>query len=127
MKLINDPFNLQTAAAYFATLGMCGSPCETAQYALIYNSTCVNATDAATICMGTCRALYDDVINYCDATVVSEYSQLPNILLAFKYAIAMYIASQFTNMRTGLYQLTTQLELFHQGSDDPDNCIVEQD
>ena len=49
------------------------SPCGMAQSALTANSTCISATDAATVCMGTCRALYDGMINNCNVTV-SEYT-----------------------------------------------------
>ena len=49
------------------------SPCGMAQSALTANNTCVSATDAATVCMGTCWALYDGIIINCNATV-SEYT-----------------------------------------------------
>lgn len=52
-------------------IGQLCSPSGMAQSAI--NSTCISATDAATVCMGTCRALYDGIINNCDVTV-SEYT-----------------------------------------------------
>ena len=47
--------------------------CVTAQTNLAGNILCVSAfsigTDADTICMGTCRDLFDAIISNCDATV----------------------------------------------------------
>ena len=49
--------------------------CQQAQTALFADATC-NSTDAATVCMGTCRTLYDSVISNCDNTVSSPASKL---------------------------------------------------
>ena len=48
-----------------------GQACLNAQTALVNNPTCASAVDAATVCMGTCRTLYDDIISNCDDTVSS--------------------------------------------------------
>ena len=61
---------------------MC-SPCGVTLSALESDTTCANATDANTVCMGTCRVLYDDIINNCDATV--------SVLIATQLAIAISI------------------------------------
>ena len=43
--------------------------CLDAQTALATDLSCAAATDAATICIGTCRDLYADIIDNCNATV----------------------------------------------------------
>ena len=63
------------SALAFVQLVSSQTPCLDAQTALSSDLTCVSATDAATICLGGCRSLFDDIINNCDTTV-SEYSQL---------------------------------------------------
>ena len=70
---------VQTSAAYSAAIsalcggGNTGDACTDAATALASNSACATATDANTICTGTCRDLYNDIIDNCDATV-SGYS-----------------------------------------------------
>ena len=49
--------------------------CQQAQTALFTDATC-SSTDAATVCMGTCRTLYDNVISNCDNAVSSPASRL---------------------------------------------------
>ena len=62
-------FNLQIAAGFVTTIDTVCGPCGMALSALGSDTTCINATDANTLCMGTCRGLYDNIINNCNATV----------------------------------------------------------
>ena len=61
------------AAAYSTTIStLCdgtGDACTAATLALQSNTACATATSADDICTGTCRDLYNDIINNCDATV----------------------------------------------------------
>ena len=60
----------------FPTVTDICTPCGMAISTLSSN-TCINATDANTLCMGTCRTLYDNVLSNCDNAVSSlaSYSQ----------------------------------------------------
>ena len=66
---------MQTSAAYGAAIsalcdgGTTGDACTDAATALASNTACATATTANDICTGTCRDLYDDIIDNCDATV----------------------------------------------------------
>ena len=68
---------MQTSAAYSTAISaLCdggGDACTAAATALASNTACATATTANDICTGTCRDLYDDIIDNCDATV-SGYS-----------------------------------------------------
>ena len=73
---INFPIILQTSSFYSdLTSSLCGVTveCITAQANLATNTVCTTAfstgTDTDTICMGTCRDLYDAIISSCNATV----------------------------------------------------------
>ena len=56
-----------------------------ATLALAADTACATATDAATVCMGNCRTLYDNVINNCDDAVSECIASHINGRLAFKY------------------------------------------
>ena len=56
-------------ALVFVQLVSCQDACTIAQLAFVSDSTCASATDAATLCMGTCRTYIDDIISKCDNTV----------------------------------------------------------
>ena len=56
-------------ALAFVQLVSSQTPCLDAIAALGSDLTCAGATDAATICMGTCRTLYDNIISSCDSVV----------------------------------------------------------
>ena len=66
---------MQTSTGFNTTISvLCGGgtnsgACIAAADALAENNACATATDAAIICTGTCRDLYDDVIDNCNATV----------------------------------------------------------
>ena len=64
---------IQTAAPYSSVIsalcGANGDTCTTAVTALVSNTACVAASTTSEICTGTCRDLYDDIIDNCDATV----------------------------------------------------------
>ena len=64
--------NLQIAADFVNTIDTICDPCGMAITTLESDTTCTNPMDVNTLCMGTCRGLYDDVISYCNASV-SEY------------------------------------------------------
>ena len=44
-----------------------------AQLALSSTSGCIGTTDPNIVCMGTCRSLYDTIINNCDNEVSTTY------------------------------------------------------
>ena len=44
-----------------------------AQVALSSTSGCIGTTDPNIVCMGTCRSLYDTIINNCDNEVSTTY------------------------------------------------------
>ena len=64
---------IQTVAPYsFMISVLCGGKrdaCTTAVTALTSNTACATATTASEIYTGTCRDLYDAIIDNCDATV----------------------------------------------------------
>ena len=64
---------LTIIALFFLQLVNGQDACTTAQTNVATNIVCVNAysdrTDADTICMGTCRDLFDAIISSCDAAV----------------------------------------------------------
>ena len=51
--------------------------CERAEQDLDNNAICLNASiagnDSSLVCNGTCRTLYDAVIDVCGGTTVSQY------------------------------------------------------
>ena len=67
---------------------VCGSnvnvKCIAAQANLATNTVCTTAfstgNDTDTICVGTCRNLYDAIISSCDATVSQTIPQPSNII-----------------------------------------------
>ena len=73
---------IQTAATYSAVIstlcdgGTTGDACLDAQSALASSTACASATTANDICTGTCRDLYDDIIDNCDATVSGHSDHL---------------------------------------------------
>ena len=76
INAVNFLIILQTASNYVSlTSSLCGGTveCITAQANLATNTACTTAfstgTDTDAICVGTCRDLYDDIINSCDASV----------------------------------------------------------
>lgn len=86
---------LQTAAVHNSTIStLCGGgvntrECTTALGALTRNTACTSMTDAdTTICTGTCRDLYDDVIDKCDTTVSD---------IAIRVDTYIYVASYLAN------------------------------
>ena len=56
-------------ALAFLQLVSSQTACLDAQTALSSDLTCVSASDAATVCMGQCRTLYDNIISSCDNAV----------------------------------------------------------
>ena len=44
-----------------------------AQAALSSNTDCIGVTDPDILCMGTCRTLYDAIINSCDNEVSTSH------------------------------------------------------
>ena len=65
---------MQIASTYSNVIDTLCGPCGMALQALAANTACTAAfssgtADASTICMGTCRNLFDDIIGNCDASV----------------------------------------------------------
>ena len=84
--------SLQTAAGYSTLISnLCSGimECTTAQMNLAMNSMCTTAfstgNDTDTICMGTCRDLFDAIISSCDGTVSQA------ILLAIFLTVPTYV------------------------------------
>ena len=64
--------------------------CTTAQVDLVTDTTCVEAfstgNDVTLICMGTCRHLFDEIIDNCDASVSQIIDYLwSNLARSFLY------------------------------------------
>lgn len=85
---------LQTAAAHNSSIStLCGGgintrECTTALGALMQNTACTSTTDAdTTICTGTCRDLYDDVIDKCDTTVSDIRSYMCRYVAIANYTV----------------------------------------
>ena len=72
LSLLIITSNLQTAADFVNTINTTCGPCRMALFALGSYTACTNATDVNTLCMGTCRGLYDDIINSCNANVSKQ-------------------------------------------------------
>ena len=60
---------IEILALCFVQLVSSQITCEQAKLNLNGDSTCESSIDTATVCIGTCRKLYDDVISSCDNAV----------------------------------------------------------